>query len=366
MFFCEDASWTMTASDLGDTVGTYVQDLGEGSYRLCPYLDEDMVKKILLTHVTASFDSSTAAITFSKDSSGEIVVHSQAVGEMPQAAESVERLNETLFKTYCETGQATTFDGMPSAQIAMADIPDTMTFDDALSYGVVSQIETFTTEYTTRTEARTSNIHLASDMLNNTIVTANGGTWDFNDITGERTEEKGFEVAGVVVGNTHSEDVGGGICQVATTVFNAVYEAGFPVLQRHNHSIYISAYPAGRDAAVSWKTPDLQWKNDSSSDVLVSMTYTDDTVTCTLYGVDPNYKVETKTGEWKEGAAYGTSYEYDSTMSSGTQYVKSAGSNGRSITVVRTVTDQDGNVLHEDEFDSNYSATNQVIVKGTA
>ena len=85
----------------------------------------------------------------------------------------------------------------------------------------------------------------------------------FNGTTGERTAEKGFEEAPVIINGELQTGLGGGICQVSTTVFNAVYEAGLQIDERTNHSFYISHYPLGRDATVNYPDLDLKFTNDT-------------------------------------------------------------------------------------------------------
>ena len=163
----------------------------------------------------------------------------------------------------------------------------------------------------------------------------------------------------------YSDAIGGGICQVATTVFNAVYIAGYPVDERHNHSLRISSYPEGRDAAIAYPYLDLVWHNDTSSDVVLMMSYTDTSVTATLWGVDPGYQVSTEYGEWQKGGSYSTVYKSDDTVASGKEYVSTTGVDGSSISITRTVKDASGTVLHTDTFESNYAPKNKVVVRGT-
>ena len=129
---------------------------------------------------------------------------------------------------------------------------------------------------------------------------------------------------------------------------------------------YIASYPEGRDAAITDSDPqlDLRWENDSTSDLLLVMTYTDSSVTATLYGVSPNYQVSTEVGEWEEGEPYSTRYITDETLSKDDEVIQQNGSDGRSITVIRTVTDTDGKVLHQDTFSSTYSAKDEIIARG--
>lgn len=151
---------------------------------------------------------------------------------------------------------------------------------------------------------------------------------------------------------------------MATTVFNAVYEAGLPVERRSNHSLYISSYPAGRDSAVSWPDLDLVWKCDLSSDVLLRASCADASVTVTLYSAPVGYHVDSTVGAWQDGAPYRTIERMDAALSPGVRYVKTTGVDGRSITVVRTVTDVDGNVIRQDAFGSTYAPKNEIVMHG--
>ena len=88
----------------------------------------------------------------------------------------------------------------------------------------------------------------------------------------------------MIFGGVLIPSIGGGVCQTATTIFNAAFEAGLPVKERHNHSWYISHYPMGRDATVSWGGPDLVFKNDLDHALLIDVSYTDATFTISFYG----------------------------------------------------------------------------------
>ncbi len=201
-------------------------------------------------------------------------------------------------------------------------------------------------------------------MLNNSIVKANGGQWSFNEVAGDCNAERGFKGAGTIVDGQVVDDIGGGICQVATTVFNAVYEAGLPVVERQNHSLYIASYPAGRDAAISWPELDLVWSNDTNCDILVQTSWTDSTVTVTLLGVDPGYSVESVEGEFKDGAKHGVRTEESRDLARGEYQVKQAGVDGSSIDVTRIVRDADNKIVRKDTFTSVYDAQDEIIEVG--
>ncbi|MBX9033098.1 VanW family protein [Gordonibacter massiliensis (ex Traore et al. 2017)] len=369
-------SWEASATDLGDWV-TAAPEERDGAWTLVPAIDEVRAKPAILAHVQETRTGDPVHVTFERDGD-DVLVRTDGSGEVPLAGATASALNAALFgeealehaDVEVDAGGASAHrpaSGEPvEVTVGSGSAPAASTFDEALELGLVAKVSEYTTEYTSGagTENRNHNIHLVSDLLNNSIAEAGGGTWSFNGTAGECNAERGFLGAGAIIDGEYDDAVGGGICQVATTVFNAVYEAGYPVPTRHNHSLYIASYPAGRDAAVSWPDLDLVWKNDTASDVLMRTSYTDGSVTVTLYGVDPGYRVSTDVGEWTEGEKHKTKTERDDTLSPGTSYVKTAGTDGKKITVIRTVASSDGSILHEDPFYSTYDPVTEVVVAG--
>lgn len=358
-FVYGDQTWNASSSDLGNLITTNLLEEGKDHWVLTPVFDDSKTKNALFSSLHSNIDSDGLQVSFAKDGNGQIVVSSNAKGTAPVASDVMDELNTTFFVSETRT-QA------PQISVPSADIPSSLSFEDAKSFGLITDISSFTTQYSSGNEARVNNIHTAADLLSGSIAKANGGSWSFNDIAGEATPDKGYQAAGAIVGGEYSDAVGGGICQVATTVFNSVYLAGYPIEKRYNHTLYIESYPKGRDAAIAYPDLDLVWKNDTTSDVLLMMSYTSTSVTATLWGVDPEYQVSTEYGEWKKGEPYSTTYKTDNTVASGKEYVKTTGVDGSSITIVRTVKDHEGKILHEDSFTSTYAPKNKVIVKGTA
>ena len=273
--------------------------------------------------------------------------------------------DEMLFGSF-DGGGSFSPPASPSVEIGWGAAPERTTFDEAIQCGLIGEISSFTTEYNdgAGTASRRHNIHRAADLLTDSVAAAQGGQWSFNAVMGEANEGNGFQAAHAIVNGEYEDAIGGGICQVATTVFNAVFEAGYPVTERRNHSLYISSYPTGRDAAIAYPDLDLTWVNDGTSDVLLRTRYTDSSLTVTLYGVDPGYVVASQTGEWTEGDPFGKRVVIDENEPEGTRYVKTAGADGRCVTVHRTVRDRAGTVLHEEDFASSYAPIDEVTVVG--
>ena len=141
------------------------------------------------------------------------------------------------------------------------------TTEKARSYGIKRSLASYSTFYS-GTPDRINNLQLAVKLIDGTLVPP-GGTFSLNDEVGPRTLERGFRVAPVIIGGEYEEDVGGGVSQVATTVFNAAWEAGVKVLERNPHSLYISRYPLGRDATVNYPDLDLKFLNDTGKWIVV-------------------------------------------------------------------------------------------------
>ena len=123
-----------------------------------------------------------------------------------------------------------------------------------------------------------------------------GEAFSFNDVVGERTAERGFLEGQMIIGSLVLPSIGGGVCQTATTLFNDAFELGLPILERTNHNLYLSHYPIGRDATVSWGGPDFKFRNDLKHGLLIKTTYTDSTLTFTFYGTPEHRRVVAHTG----------------------------------------------------------------------
>ena len=357
-FTYNDTSWSADSAELGSWVGTYIVTDDKGESSLVVYFDPKLATPDISEHAKAVFPDGNEGVRFEDKGNGEIVVKLDSEGTMPQINSSISKLNDQLFGDGANTTSA------PTIEVESVQVPSEMSFNEALNANVIGLISEYTTEFTAGAAERNHNIRLAGEKINNSIVEADGGIWSFHDTVGESNAENGFQSAGSIVAGEMSEEIGGGICLVATTVFNAVYDAGLPVVERRNHTMYISSYPEGRDAAVSWPDLDLKWENDTSSDILVKTSSTETSLTVCLYGISPGYTVETQTGEWTDSTDYEKVVKYDSELAPGTSYVKTTGSNGHTIQVIRTVKDKEGKKVREDTFVSVYEPTDEVTVRG--
>jgi vancomycin resistance protein YoaR len=132
----------------------------------------------------------------------------------------------------------------------------------------IEKIGQYVTYFNANNKKRNHNIYLAAKSINNHVLFP-GETFSFNQVVGERTARKGYVPATVIVKGEYSEDFGGGICQVSSTLFNAIDNAGLKVIHRYSHSKEVSYVPPKRDATVSWNGPDLIFKNEYNQPILI-------------------------------------------------------------------------------------------------
>ena len=162
---------------------------------------------------------------------------------------------------------------------------------DAQAMGITGVVGSYHTTYG-GIPSRLHNVALVAQLIDGALI-APGETFSFNGTTGERTAEKGFQEAPVIINGELQTGLGGGICQVSTTVFNAAYEAGLQIDERTNHALYISHYPLGRDATVNYPDLDLKFTNDTDNWLLLRTFVGSGSLTVNLYGTPQNRRVET-------------------------------------------------------------------------
>ena len=180
-----------------------------------------------------------------------------------------------------------------SANLVVRVANPTRTTEIARTMGITGVVSSYTTTYG-GTPGRLNNVQLVAKLIDGTLIKP-GGTFSFNATTGERTAEKGFQEAPVIINGELQNGLGGGVCQVSTTVFNAAYEGGLPIDARTNHALYIDHYPLGRDATVNYPDLDLRFSNDTDHWLLLRTFVGAGSLTVNLYGTPVNRRVETTT-----------------------------------------------------------------------
>lgn len=226
-------------------------------------------------------------------------------------------------------------------------------------------LATFSTSYSTRNVNRTTNIKLASSKIDG-IVIMPGETFSYNTTVGKRTAEAGFKSAAVYAGGEVTTGIGGGICQVSSTLYNSVLLSNLEIVERHNHGFNPGYVKAGTDATVSWGGPDFKFKNNRSYPIKVLCTNSNGTITTTIFGLkeENDYQVEIE--------AYVTSYIPYKTITKPTSSLKvgqtkviESGSNGCN-TVSYKILKQNGKVVSKTLLSQDtYNPHNRIVQVGT-
>ncbi len=249
------------------------------------------------------------------------------------------------------------------ASLRLKQIRADLTTRDAEKLGIRQRISTFTTDMGPSSSNRIHNVQLMADYIDGTIVRP-GDSFSFNESVGPRTPERGFREGQMIIGSLLLPAIGGGVCQTATTLFNNAFELGLPILERHNHSFYISHYPMGRDATVSWGGPDFAFKNDLKTGILIKTSYTSSTLTFSFYGTDPGRRVVSATGERTNWRSPRTTYALDPYAPRGSvRTVSGSNQSGFDVTVTRKVYEH-GKLKRRDAFTSAYIAVGPTQIYG--
>jgi vancomycin resistance protein YoaR len=210
---------------------------------------------------------------------------------------------------------------------------------------------------------RIHNVQLVAHLVDNKLI-APGATFSFNGTTGERSAEKGFLEAPVIVNGELETGLGGGVCQVSTTVFNAAYEAGLRITARTNHSLYISHYPLGRDATVNYPDIDLKFVNDTGHWLLLRTWVGQSSLTVSLYGTPQHRRIETTTSPLVVVAPPPVTKTVDATLKPGDVVVDDPGTPAQSTSVERKVYAANGKLLSDQTWYSSYRSTPKIVRVG--
>ena len=226
-------------------------------------------------------------------------------------------------------------------------------------------LATFTTRYDASNTDRTSNLKLACDKLNNKVVLA-GETFSYNQTLGERTKAAGYKNAKVYENGEVVDGIGGGICQVSSTLYNAVLMSNMEVTERRNHQFITSYLPAGRDATVAYGLTDFKFKNTRTYAIKIKAGISSGVITISIYGIKEKEEYttsfETKT---LSTIPYTVKYIEDATLDVGKENVKQKGANGI-ITETYIIKSLNGKIVSKKLLSKDtYSAMQRIILKGT-
>ena len=186
----------------------------------------------------------------------------------------------------------------------------------------------FTTRYDASNKNRSNNIYLASEKINGTIIMP-GETFSYNQVVGKRTIDAGYKEAGAYAGGKVVQDVGGGICQISSTIYNTALLANLEIVDRSNHQFLTSYVPVSRDATVSWGGLDFKFKNTRTYPIKIVASAKNGLAKVSFYGIkeETEYEVviQSKTLSY---IPYTVKYIEDSSLAKGKEVVSQSGYNG--------------------------------------
>ncbi|MBQ6727726.1 MAG: VanW family protein [Clostridia bacterium] len=243
-----------------------------------------------------------------------------------------------------------------------------MPFYDLQPEKIVLRAE-FSTDYGKSSEERKHNIRLAAKSLNNALIDVNG-EFSFNRHVGARTEKRGYKSAKIIVNGEFTEGVGGGVCQVSTTLYNAALLAGLKITEAHAHSLAVSYVKPSFDAMVNSGSADLRFINATHNPIIINAFADGKTLTVKIYGEPMREKYERKSVVVKEiepeySVIKDTAGEYPD-LYSGERKIIKYGKKGL-ISEGYIVKKINGKVVSESRIRRNkYAAVSGVIVEGTA
>jgi vancomycin resistance protein YoaR len=249
-----------------------------------------------------------------------------------------------------------------SATLVLAEQQPKRTTADAQAMGITGTVGTYETFYGGIAN-RIHNVQLVAHLVDHKFI-APGETFSFNGTTGERSAAKGFLEAPVIVNGELQTGLGGGVCQVSTTVFNAAYEAGLPITSRTNHALYISHYPLGRDATVDYPGIDLKFVNDTKHWLLLRTFVGSSSLTVNLYGTPQHRRVESSTAPLTVVASPPVQKTVDATLKPGEVVVDSSGTPAQTTSVERKVYDPSGKLLSDATWYSSYRSEPKIVRVG--
>lgn len=249
-------------------------------------------------------------------------------------------------------------DKNPTVEIKIIETQPNITEEQLKS--INGLISTYTSSYDSGNVERAYNVSLAAQKVDNKIVMP-GEEVSFLDMLGYVNEENGFKISTVIVNNKYEDGVGGGVCQVSSTLYNALLMSGVGITQRTNHTFPIGYIPIGRDATVANDGPDLKYKNNYDFPIFIRTYANDGTMVALVYGDVAKAKKYEVTSEVTSTTQPKVVYENDSTMPKGKEEIKDFGHTGYTASSYKITSSGEKILIAND----TYSMTPKIIKVGT-
>jgi vancomycin resistance protein YoaR len=347
-----DDSWTFTPAQVAHFIA-FRAEVVDGVSTLVPFISADKMGATLRS-ISAQMSQTPIDASFQGDDTKAWVVPAVPGRKMKQE-ETVAAVSAAVLKQTDRT-----------AEIVVELTEPEFTTQEAEAMGIKDLLSVRTTEFV-GTKNRQHNVRITTEFIDQggKCLVAPGEEFSFAETVGPRTTERGYKLAPGIqpLGDLDSE-LGGGICQVATTLFNSAFFAGLEVTERRNHTIYISHYPQGRDAAVTTDEVDLKFVNDTDHHIWIRGESDGIRTTFWIYGTSDGRKVTFRnSGIYDQGPAPNVWTSVDPSLPPGKSVVISPGQPYMKVKVTRWTTWPDGTVK-EDVFLSVYPKRAKIVHVG--
>ena len=287
--------------------------------------------------------------TYARDEDGQVIINEHKVG--------VEVKKEDLKNviSLVNEGKTATCNAVITMPEKTKEDLEEKLFNDTLG--------TYTTNFSTSSANRAYNVSLASDSINDVILMP-GEEFSYNNTIGNPNAERGYKIAGIYENGKTSEGVGGGICQVSSTLYSAVLYADLEIVERHNHSLTVPYVPNGQDATVSYGVIDFRFKNNTEYPVKVQSTTSNRNLKVSIIGTEYEPERTVKISHQLISTTTPVDEEkIDETLPLGTRKVVSKGKNGYVVDTYKTIFENGVEVSSKKITRSTYRMVpNEVLV----
>ncbi|ACX52536.1 VanW family protein [Ammonifex degensii KC4] len=251
----------------------------------------------------------------------------------------------------------------PVIKLPLKPIPPAHTTEDVKNMGLDCLLAQFTTKFDPSNANRVYNISVAATAFNGLLV-APGEVVSFNRVVGPRSTKAGYKEAPTIIEDRFVDTVGGGVCQVSTTLYNAVLLAGLKVVERYAHSLPVGYVPLGRDATVSYGGFDFKFQNNTNKYLYLRTLVGPDFLTVKIYG-NHNFKRRVEIRTWvTEEIPFKVVRKEDPDLEKGKEIVKQKGQKGYRVSAERIVW-EGGKARREVLPSSYYKPVDEIVVVGT-
>lgn len=337
--------------DLKNKIKNKIYDLNDLSNEIEIKADEkepeqinldDILNEVLCKPQDASKDEKTGKITAEKDGI-----------ELGISKEEAEKILEDDTKEQYEI----------PLKITKPDLTIQDFIDEDEIYS--ENLGTYQTKYDASNINRSNNLKVAAEKLNGTIVNP-GEEFSYNKTIGKTTVEEGFKLAKAYSGGKVVLDVGGGICQLSSTLYNSALLANLDITERHNHEFAVSYLPVGRDATVYYGSLDFKFKNERNYPIKIEAEAKNGVVTVSILGIkeDDDYTVEIES-EKEDVIPYETEYIEDNSLEKGQEIVESEGEDGIKSITYKILKKNGITISKEKVSEDTYSKLNKVVRRNT-